>query len=504
MAAKKIDSNSSGLRIAYEQDIGVLPATPVWWPLEPNSYADFGATISTTPRAPISQSRQRKKGFVTDLDASGGFNQDLTQNNLTRHLQGFFFAAIREKDTTAPMNGARVAIASVDDALGYSAANGLQVFQAGELIKASGFNRTANNGLKVVMSADADSVMAAGLADESDIPAAAKLEKVGFRFPVGDIGFTLNGGLQRMTSASSTLVSALGLIPGEWVYVGGDDVANKGNIVGWARASVITPAYIEFDKTDWEPAVSLANTKLYDVYVGSLLRTEDNPDLQRRFTGTLERTLGKDANGQQAEYISGACANTMTVNMPQADKITMDLGFVATNGFARTGAQGLMEGERPNDLTGGDAFNTSSDFSRIKMSVVDPTDSNVTPLFAYLLDLTLNISNNVTPNKALGNLGAIDTTAGMFTADGSLTAYFVDTSSTMAVRNNTDVTLDIVIAKNNAGMVFDLPLITLGNGINAVEVDQPITVPLDMQAAQSKFGHTMVYQNFPYVPSIAQ
>lgn len=501
MAVKKIDSNTSGLRIAYEESIGVLPAQPVFYPLEPNSYSDFGSTIKTTPRAPISQSRQRKKGFVTDLDASGGFNQDLTQNNLTRHLQGFFFADIREKATTAPMNGAAVAITSVS-AASYNAAAGLGIFAVNNLVKASGFGLTANNGLKLVTASAAGALSVAGLAAEAAPPASAKLEKVGHRFAAADISFTLNGNLQRMVSAANAL-GVLGLIPGEWVFVGGDTAASVSNVKGWARASVVTAGYIEFDKTDWTPAADAAAGKTYDVYIGSLLRTEDDPALQKRRTGTLERTLGNNGSGIQAEYISGACANTLAVNMPQADKITMDLAFVAINGFAKSGAEGLIAGTRVNEEST-DAFNTSSDFSRIKMSVVDPTQSNVTPLFAYLLDLTLNIANNVTPNKALGTLGAVDTSAGMFTADGSLTAYFVDTSSTMAVRNNTDVTLDIVIAKNNAGMVFDLPLISLGNGILAVEVDQPITVPLDMQAAQSKFGHTMVYQNFPYVPSIAQ
>lgn len=503
MPVKKIDSNTSGLRIAYEDDIGVLPENPVFYPLEPNSYPDFGVSVKTTPRAPISQSRQRKKGFVTDLDATGGFNQDLTQNNLTRHLQGFFFAEIREKATTAPMNGAAIPLTSVSSATGYAAAAGLDVFKVNNLVTATGFAFAANNGLKVLTAAAAGALMATGLVNEAAPPAGAKLEKVGHRFAAGDITFTMNGNLQRMVSTSNALVNALGLIPGEWVYIGGDDAQNKGDIVGWARASIVTAGYIEFDKTDWAPKAYPAAGKLYDVYVGSLLRTEDDPDLQKRITGTLERTLGNNGTGVQAEYISGACANTLAVNMPQADKITMDLGYIAIDGYSRSGVQGLIDGVRP-DEPATDAFNTSSDFSRIKLSLVDPTSSNVTPLFAYLLDMSLNISNNVTPNKALGTLGAIDTTAGMFTADGSLTAYFVDTSSTMAVRNNSDVTLDIVIAKDNAGMVFDLPLISLGNGINKVEVDQPITVPLDMQAAQSKFGHTMVYQNFPYVPSIAQ
>ena len=89
--ADKIDSNVTGLRYAEEASLRNLPSAPVWNPLEPNTYADFGGETTKTARNPISSDRQRKKGVPTDQDASGGFNTDLTQENLTDIFQGILF-----------------------------------------------------------------------------------------------------------------------------------------------------------------------------------------------------------------------------------------------------------------------------------------------------------------------------------------------------------------------------------------------------------------------------
>lgn len=507
----KIDSNDTGLRYAEEVCLKQLPTLladgfdPTWIALEPNSYSDFGGQVTTVARNPINPSRSRKKGVVTDLEASGGFQQDLTFFNFSHLLQGFMFASMRQKKATLPLNGTQYPPTSVDSATKTYTfpAGGGTGFAAGQKIVAEGFTNAGNNGVKTVVSSTATTVVVVeALVDEAAPPATASLSVVGYGAAAGVLSIALNGGLVRLVSTAGPNFTTFGLIPGEWLFLGGDGAINQfDDNQGFARISEITAGYLEFDKVDWDPAVEAGGVKTVQLYFGNVLRNETDPNLIVRRSYQLERTLGQDANGTMSEYLVGAVPSEFTLNVPQAEKLTMDMTFMACEHQMRNGLTGVKTGTRVG-VVEGNAFNSSNDFSRIKLSLVSP-NADVLPLFNFATDLTLTINNNISPNKAIGVLGAFDMSAGTFEVGGSLTAYFATAESAQAIRDNSDATIDAIMVKDNQGILYDMPLISLGNGRLAVEQDQAITLPLETNAAESRYGHTLLWQFFPLLPNLA-
>lgn len=510
---QKIDSNVTGLAIAEEVCLKQLPtvaedgADPVWYGYEPNSYADFGGENTSVARAPIDPSRQNKKGTITDLDASGGFNVDFTKTNIARLLQGFFFADWRQKPTTAPMNAAPTLITSVSAATDtYAAAAGLLPFNIpGLLVFASGLGIPANNGLKTVVSATAIGVtVAEALVLEAASPAAAKLQTAGMQFADGDIDVLFTGGVASLTSTVFDFTT-LNLVPGERIFVGGDAAATQFvNNQGWAQVASVAANSLVLEDTSWTPVTEDGAAKTIRIFFGSVLKNENVPSLIKRRSYNVERTLGMGATATQAEYLEGAVANQFTLNIPQAEKLNADLTFVACDNTYRSGEVGdtVKAGTRI-AAPGEDAYNTSSDVARLKMSVIDPTSPNPSALFGYVSEATIAIDNGVTPNKAVGVLGAFDTSAANFSVSGSMTAYFSTVAAVRAVRNNADVALSMSVAAKNAGWSFEMPLIGLGGGRINVEKDAPITVPLTPNAAENKYGFTLMVCSFPYLPNLA-
>ena len=148
----KIDSNVTGLAIAEEASLGTLPASPIWYELEPNEYADFGGELTLVNRNPINPGRQRKKGVITDLDANGGIQQDLTFTNLSFLWPGLFLANKRVKslNTVGATDAAdQVTSVSAGGAGGYVLGTGGGAkYVTGSLVFAQGFTNDVNNGLK--------------------------------------------------------------------------------------------------------------------------------------------------------------------------------------------------------------------------------------------------------------------------------------------------------------------------------------------------------------------
>ena len=323
--------------------------------------------------------------------------------------------------------------------------------------------------------------------------------------PVVLTGATTTVAPNGLVTLKSTTITANYFLPGEWLYVG-SDTKKLGNTYGFARVASVAAGSAVLDKVQWSTLTPEATATDIEIFRASIIRNEFDPNLIKRRTYQLERTLGNDANGQQAEYVVGACPNQLTIQMQQANKVTADLAFVAMDADTRTGAQGIKSkdaGAIAPALVSEDMFNTSSDVTRINLAVVDKTNSKPKPLFAFATDLSIVINNNISPNKAIGVLGAMDTTAGNFEVGGSVTAYFADVASVAAVRNNADVTLDVCVVKKGKGIVFDIPLLTLGNGRLQVVQNQAITIPLDTTAAKGQFGYTLGTFWFDKLPAIA-
>jgi hypothetical protein len=503
----KIDSNVTGLRYAEESDTPkTLPGSPVWWPLEPNSYNDFGGNVTTIARNPISNDRQRKKGVIVDLDASGGFNTDLTYNNIQPLLQGFMFADFRAKPEIGGYGSTAIAsVSATDDSF-----NGTTIFgdlEVGDMVHASGFTNASNNGMHVIATQTANKITTGSVLVTETAPTGAKLVKVGLQAGTGELDVVVSGDLPRITSSGVDLTT-LGLIPGEWIFVGGDSstlrFTNAENN-GFKRIKAVAAGYIEIDKSSTTMVAEANTTATVQVFIGRLLINETGTNIVRR-TYQLERTLGAPDTAQplevQSELITGAVPSELVINLATAEKLTIDLSFMAMDHELRSGATGVKAGARP-DLVESDAYNTSNDISRVKMTILDAGEANPDALFAYITEATITVTNNVSANKVIGIIGASDMTAGNYAASGSLTAYFVDVAALQAIRDNASVTLDFILAKSNSGIVIDFPLITLGEGRATMEQDQPVTLPLSFEGAKGPYGYTMSLGFFDYLPTLA-
>lgn len=306
---------------------------------------------------------------------------------------------------------------------------------------------------------------------------------------------------------------AAGIIPGEWIFIGGDGVGGKFTNAannGFKRVRVVAAKVLTFDKSAAPMVAETGGAVTPTLYLGQVIKNESDPELILKQTLQFERTLGSldGLTPPQSEYVRGAYFNQMVLNMKSADKMTVDMTFVGLGYETRTQADGLKPGTRPDGNFTDDAYNTASDFRRMRVSLVSATDESITPLIAYFQDATLTIDNGVTLDKAIGVLGGFDSAIGNFGVTGSLTGYFTDVASLRAIQQNDDVTWDAIAVKGANGIVVDMPLISLGGGMATVALNAKVTLPITTNAAtgskiDANLNHTALWTSFNNLPALA-
>lgn len=501
--ADSIDSNSTGLYVVEEVQAGVIPANPVWLEKEPNTYSDFGSELKTVQRMPINADRRNKKGTVVGLTATAGYETDLTASNLREDMQGFFYADLRRKSYL---------VATATTADGFTVPAGGAAYVAGTLIAAEGASNPVNNGLFVaVAGSDADNVAVDGLTATTG--QAISLRRVGVQFAAGDASLVVGGALPALETVTLDLTT-LGLIPGEIVYLGGDDVASTfgTNGRGWCRVKSVSAHVLTFDKTDFTFLGDAGAGKSIQLFFGEVIRDEDAA-LKKARSYSIMRQLGKpnldNPNAVQAEVVTRCVANKLSFKVPEEDKITCDLTFIGADVKYFDDVATEVPGATYRNVVEVDAINSTNDMKRASMIAYpsDP-DSAPLPLMAVFNTFNLDFDNQIKENKAVTKLGAFVLSPGNFMVSGSFTGYFVTVEALRAVRNNADVSFLLAAWKNNKGLALDIPMISLGTKGLDVKMNEPVMIPIDTNAATGRkydpaMSHTALMVFFDYLPDVA-
>lgn len=516
--ANTIDSNITSLHYAEETSAGTVAAEAKWYQLEPNSYGTFSGAIEVVASNPIKDNRSNQRGSTTQVTATGDFETDVKFSNLTRLLRGFFFADYVERGSTS-----RLKAASSDETVtavtttGYTTtnttpANGWYVPTGGSLlIYASGFTNSANNGFKKATAVTATKVSVASLTAEASAPSGARIDIVGIEGGAGVIDMDETDGVVTLTGfpIGTGTTNHLGLKAGEWIFIGGDATGSRLTAAqtGWARVKSVSAvtsgsATVTLDVLDFTAAdVSSTSEKVQIFVAPRYLRNADVGTDIKNYTYQLERTLGSDGSSNQAQYLTGAVANELSLSIATADKVTASLAFVCRNSETKKGAEikSVKTTNRRVKPKVEDIYNTSSNITATKLYL---TDDN-TSLFAYLSDLTLSITNEATQVYAVGSDSAIGTTTGNFGVTASTTAYFTDTDAIQSVRDNAKAGMYLGMANSNKGIMIDLPLLQVTAADLSVALGESITVGVETTASESEEGHTLQWGQYDYLPTVA-
>lgn len=252
MTVPVIEGNRTGAAIAEETSIKVLPVTPNWEPLEPNSYPTApGAETTTVARRPINANRMELPGTVTGVASQVAINQDLTQHAIQRRMREFLLANLRTK--------AELTVATVTSSQ-YSPVSGGGAYAENDLLWAKFASLDNNNGLKTVAAGGGAAAVPVAETLTADTGEAITISKVGRHFAletfeisaVDDADddatitahpFVTGWGPVRLTT-TDTLPAGLSLATDYWIIV--DDA----NTIRFATSKANALADTDVDLTD--------------------------------------------------------------------------------------------------------------------------------------------------------------------------------------------------------------------------------------------------------------
>lgn len=482
MSAK---SNRTVLSFTKETSNGVRPDTPDWTAIDWNELSVYGASVDTVARTPVNEDLMEYEGTVSDLNSNVDFQTDLTLSSFKNFSEGIFASVWKAQKRFSP---------TAVTATGYTVASDGDLTE-NTLIFAKKFQDSANNGLKVVgPGSTTTEVKTSGLVVETSPPTGASITVAGFQGATGDIELDSSGDLISTTLDFQTL----GIQVGQSIYIGGSTIATQFDTAtykGLARVRLVTTNKITLDKRDWTVgAADNGSGKTIQIFIGSFIRNV--PQNHSDFLSpsySFESVIEGMTEGTQYEYPNGNKVNTVTLDMPLSDKAGISYAFIGMDTPDMSGTQ--ETGNRHSTYDKG-ALGTTSDFARLSIK-----DSDLVAYDSAFKNLSIEINRNVSAEKALANLGAIDMNIGTLQVSGTASVILNDSGIVKAAKNNTTTTMDFAMNNDDGALHFDFPSCKFGSANKSFPVNESILVDVEIKTFKDDFfGYVFSCTHYPYLP----
>jgi hypothetical protein len=481
------DANRTAVGLVEEAVLGTTPANPAIEALRVK-----GANLAYS-KATVTSKELRPDGQVPDVvtvgfDAGGDIPLEASYGALDTLFRGalrseWVWSAIRQNTATQTGNISAVSATAYTVAASGGTLYNAQAFAQQMLIRATGFGQAGNNRLFVAAAGTTGtSVAMTGGTVEAAPPVGARLKAIGFQGASGDLTATASG-----LAATALNFTTLGLVPGQWLWVGGlaagnafATPANK----GWCRVSTVAAAALTFDivPTGW--AIDAGAAKTINVYTGDYLR---NGTTRRSFTVELQY---QDLATPEYEYYTGMVVSTLELTVGQKAILEAKAAFMGLNVSNVTArVAGATDVAAPTN----DVLNTSSNVGTMLDNGAPIPGGN------FVMGLSLSITNNLRRNDIVASLATVNIGVGQFRVEGTLHTYYGSNAILQKVRNSTASSYFVPLTDgSNHAILVDLPRIKYTDGtptVPGIDTDRM----LDTKFAAMRhptLGYTMHIQRF--------
>lgn len=501
------DANRTKVSYVPETTLGTTPATPAW-----KSLRVTGTSLSFKPLTTTSNELVSDRQF-TDLvrvgqEVGGGVDAEFSWTNLDQPLETAFFNAWVQTPYRSNNGTADSIITDVTSTVATftnpaAEATGQGTLAVGHLVTTSGFGVAGNNVNAIrITAASATTATITGFASEAVVPAAARIKVVGLEGAASDLSITLASSVFYLNSAAPLNFATLGIVPGMWIKLGGAAVGTQFATAAnndWVRvASTVSAGVVSLDRTPTSFAADSGTSKTIRVWFGDYLRN-----------GTTKKSISieqqyADLVAPEYDTLAGMVADTFDLTADTQSIKTASLMFVgmsATNSTSRFAGSTDVSTTPGYDYLGtvpraGDVFNTSSNVARIAENGTAITTN-------YVQSFSLNLTNSLRRQNAVGTLASIGIGAGRCAVTGSLKTYYFSNGIRTKILAGTATALDVRLADPDGVRYvhIDLPRVKFSDGTpEGIVVDSDRTLTASYQALKDPtLGYTIQLQRYEQI-----